>query len=289
MASWPNFFIAGAGKSGTTTLYEYLNQIPGISMSTEKEPDFFQLDFKKLTKEEYEEKCKKYLENFSNVRDEKIVGEASGYLQIPYAAKSIHEKVPYAKILFSLRDPVERAFSHYAKHIRSKTFATFFEEIQKELKYGQNPQDWGIRLDIGMYYKNIKSFLDIFPKDQIKILIFEDWINDPKSAIDEILKFLDLNYEIKNFTSVKANTFRATRNKTSQKIFRSKISSQIARSIMPDSLRIMLRDKILYTTKKPVMAEKERTTLIEYYKEDVKNLQSLLGKELPWKNFQKYT
>ena len=131
MKIWPNFFIGGAGKSGTTTLYEYLSRMPDIYMSG-KEPDFFSRNFEKLSSERYDQVEKDYLKNFEIVKNEKIIGEASGYIQSHVAAKNIREKSPNAKILFTLRDPVERAFSHYANHISNKTHASFYDEIQKD-------------------------------------------------------------------------------------------------------------------------------------------------------------
>jgi len=286
MEIWPNFILGGAGKSGTTTLYVNLRSMPDIFMP-DKEPNFFNLNLESLSSEIYDQVEKKYLKNFEKVKNEKIIGEASGYIQARFAAKNIREKSPNAKILFTLRDPVERAFSHYAQHIRKKSHASFYDEIQKELKYGQNPQDWGIRLDIGMYYQNLKRFLDIFPQEQIKIIIFEEWIKDPKMAIEEIRKFLGLPPLINNFTLETANVFRQPKGETSKKIVESEITKKISRAIMPRSMRVSLRNKLLMTTKnKGSMTEKERKILINYYQEDVKNLQSILGKKLPWKNFQ---
>ena len=105
---WPNFFIVGAPKAGTSSLYAYLNEIPGIFMSPKKEPNYFSENtipndhpIKPIRDK------KKYLELFKGVKGEKIIGEAStSYLADPEAPKLIHEACPDAKILISLRDPV---------------------------------------------------------------------------------------------------------------------------------------------------------------------------------------
>ena len=124
----PNFFIIGAPRSGTTSLYEYLKQVPEIYLSPIKEPYYFcrilvtDDHFLKPLRDET-----KYFQLFDNVKNEKIVGEGTThYLADPEAARLIHEISPSAKILISLRDPVEREFSHFLMEKERYTqFSTF--------------------------------------------------------------------------------------------------------------------------------------------------------------------
>ena len=115
MSDWrflksPNFFIVGAPRAGTTSLYNYLNEISEVFMSPVKEPGFFiPNDFRNFSE-------KTYLELFENVKDEIAIGEATaGYLGNEKTPFLIKEKVPNAKIIITLRDPVNRIFSHYLK------------------------------------------------------------------------------------------------------------------------------------------------------------------------------
>ena len=116
MEKWPNLFIVGAPKAGTTSLHEYFEKkIPGIFMSDVKEPYYF---CKTLIPIDHYitpiRDKKKYLELFEKSKTEKIIGESSvWYLSDPDASSLIYQKVPNAKIIIMLRDPVERAFSHY--------------------------------------------------------------------------------------------------------------------------------------------------------------------------------
>ena len=130
---WPNFFIVGAPRSGTTSLYEYLKEVPEVFMSPVKEPNFFNLSVENdlfLSKPIREKK--KYLDLFKNVKDEKAIGEASPtYLWDPKTPKLIHEIIPDAKIIISLRDPVERTFSHYLMYFRNGIMKdSFYNELQ---------------------------------------------------------------------------------------------------------------------------------------------------------------
>ena len=112
--NWPTFFIVGAPRSGTTSLYNYLKTIPEIFMSPVKEPGYFiPNDFRGFSE-------KKYLELFKNVKDEIVIGEASaGYLASQEAAFRIKKEIPNAKIIITLRDPVERTFSDYLNNLRT--------------------------------------------------------------------------------------------------------------------------------------------------------------------------
>ena len=130
---WPNLFIVGAPKAGTSSLYEYLKKIPGIYMSPIKEPHYFDIQTIPTNhKLNPIRDKKKYLSLFKKVKDEKIVGEASpGYLSDPQAPKLIHQVSPNARIIISLRNPVQRAFSEYLMYVNyGKLTTTFHDQLQ---------------------------------------------------------------------------------------------------------------------------------------------------------------
>ena len=132
---WPNFFIIGAAKSGTTSLYHYLKQHPQIYMSPVKEPRFFAFHGETLEIDRYDQlsradlrliladsitKPSDYLALFNGVKDEKAIGEASPlYLQIPQVAARIHQFIPHAKLLAVLRNPIDRTYSQFLMHSRN--------------------------------------------------------------------------------------------------------------------------------------------------------------------------
>jgi len=109
----PNFFIVGASKSGTTSLYLYLDKVSGIYMSRVKEPHYFHRSSFKLIARSITDKAE-YQKLFKSATKEKAIGEAStSYLQDPESASLIHDQVPNAKIIIILRDPCQRAFSGF--------------------------------------------------------------------------------------------------------------------------------------------------------------------------------
>ena len=98
METWPNFFIVGAGKAGTSSLWIYLNQVPQVFMSPHKEPHFFSPTYLAPKIVQTFRNKNDYLNLFQDVRNEKAIGEASiNYLLDPTSPKLIHEKVPHAK------------------------------------------------------------------------------------------------------------------------------------------------------------------------------------------------
>src|SRR3989304_10189805 len=119
MERWPNLFIVGAPKSGTTSLHAYLDKIDDIFMSPIKEPNYFSAQTVSIKHpvNPIRDK-KKYLKLFQKGIHNKYIGEASpSYLADSEASKLIHQVSPNAKIIISLRDPIDRVFSHYLMYI----------------------------------------------------------------------------------------------------------------------------------------------------------------------------
>jgi len=296
MVPWPNFFIVGAPKAGTTSLYEYLNNIPGIFMSEEKEPYFFRTkkvsDLTTIKKKiEYLslfEKKEDYLSLFEKVKNEKIIGEGSTqYLSDPDSSNLIHQTVPHAKILISLRDPVERAFSHYLM-IRNRNFITisFHEQLQKEINQNVEISTPRIRLEAGLYFEDVKRFLSTFGKNQVKIIIFEEFVENKKNTLEEIFMFLGLKSKVTKLDDKIHNPYSPPKGPISKRLRQSNTIFQISKKIMSRSTRKSIIDKFLIGERvKPKMDAQDRDLLIKYYKSDVKNLQELLGHKLPWPNF----
>ena len=291
MATLPNFFIVGAPKAGTTSLYEYLKNIPGIYMPKIKEPNYFSIS----TVVENDPRLNpireksKYLKLFKNVKNEKIIGEAStSYLADPMAPKLIHQMIPNARIVISLRDPLERLFSHYLMNILDNQLKlSFHDELQKELKCsrGFEYESPGIRLKASFYYEDVKRYLDFFGSKQVKIIIFEEFIKNPKGTINEILGFCGLNYTQDELKDVH-NPFVQPRGQVSKFILTNRTIVKLAKKIIPKSNRKILRKKV-FTKKvaKPEMEKNDKEVLVNLFQNDVKKLKTLIGHDFHWPNF----
>ena len=209
----PNLLIVGAGRSGTTSLVEYLNQHPDIfmfrhlSVAGQNEPKFFVKEVinsisdldplkKGILKYSVLDE-KKYFELFKTDRDYKVYGEASiHYFNHPeISIKNIHEFLGDIPIIIILRNPVEKLISNW-KYVGSDIYpldlSLEMEELRK--KFGYN-SFWFYK-DQSYYYNRVKKFLSNFSK--VKILIFEEFTKQPNKFLNECTNFLSLkNYDFK--------------------------------------------------------------------------------------------
>ena len=287
---WPNFFIVGAPKAGTSSLYNHLKEIPGIYMSPVKEPNYFSRSnipdnsiYRPIRDKE------EYLNLFEKVKDEKIVGEASPhYLTDVYACELIHQVSPQARILISLRDPVDRAFSQYLMNVQMGRWTqSFHERLQMELEHPVNKSERHLQINEGMYSESVKRYLEVFGPQQVKIIIFEEWISNTKDTIEEILRFLGLDNSVINFKNTAHNQFIGLPGPAAQIIITNSLVAKIAKKMVSQPTRKFLKHKFLLKKQpKPKMNEDEREVLVKFYYDDVKKLQTILGRKLPWPNFQ---
>jgi len=240
MKNWPNFFIVGAAKAGTTSLYYYLKEIPGIYMSPVKEPYYFSQGIIPMNSHLRPIRDKEvYLNLFEKAKDEKIVGEASAVnLADSQAPKLIHQVSPQARILISLRDPVERIFSHYLMHAQQGNFKqSFHERLQMELEHPVNKNKSNLRFEFGMYSESVKRYLDVFGSQHVKIIIFEEWINNTKDTVEEILRFLGLNNSVTNFKNTSQNQYIGLPGPVARRIISSSLIANIAKIMFKSSFR----------------------------------------------------
>lgn len=290
MERWPNLFIVGAPKAGTTSLHEYLKKIPGVFMSEVKEPYYFCKTI--IPIDHYvtpiREK-KKYLELFEKSENEKMVGESSvWYLSDPDASTLIYQQVPNAKIIILLRDPVERAFSHYLMLEGRKQFklSSFHEQIQKEIKEGLDYKTPHVRLESGLYYNDIKRFLETFGKKQVKIIIFEEFIANTKEILGSILEFLNVNASLNNFEAQTHNPSVVAKYPLVNELLNISIVSKLRQKIIPEQVQRNIKKKLFKDLKNEYkMTSADRELLKKYYNDDVKKLEGFFGRRLPWVNF----
>jgi len=286
---WPNLFLVGAAKAGTTTLYNYLYNIPEIFVSRKKEPNYFCVN---IIPDNYFVKPIRdktvYFKLFEKATDEKFIAEGSvAYLSDPEAPKLIYEVSPNSKIIISLRDPVERVFSEYLMFVRLGHFKlSFHEQLQLELAHKVDKSRPNLGLFHGFYFEHVRRYLDTFGQDQVKIIIFEEFVKNIKNVLEDILKFLGISSSINNFKEKSYNPYSVTRGPIAKQILRSTTLSKIANKVMSTEEKSLLIEKFLTKKQpKPKITENDREILINYYRNDVSKLEKLLGRQMSWSNF----
>ena len=286
----PNFFIVGGSKCGTTNISYYLNLHPKIFFSELNEPYYF---CKWDVPEEYNRNSmitnmKKYLDLFKNVKNEIIVGEASSpYLTCPHAALEIKKAFPNSKILISIRNPIERSHSAYFSYQFMKPNEQNFMEMIKTHEKLISEKIFYIDsiLESGFYTKNIKRYQEIFGKENVKVIIFEDYIKNTNQHIASIFNFLGINDKI-DLNEQSKGSYRVPKNFFAKSLLNNKNFRKVSTILIPTVMRQKLGDKyFLKQVKKPQMLENERNYLRELYNDEVNELEKFLGKKLPWKDF----
>jgi hypothetical protein len=198
----PNFFIVGAPRCGTTSMYTYLWQHPEIYVSVHKEPHFFGSDLTLLPGAVREEHL--YLQLFAGAGDRPRVGESSvWYLLSEKAPLEIRAFSPDAKIIILLRDPVPMAYSLYSLYSRigNEDRPTFEEALAMEPERRQGRQvppgayfpEGLIYTDVVRHAAKVERYFEVFGRENVHCVLFDDFVRDTAAAYRRALEFLGVD------------------------------------------------------------------------------------------------
>lgn len=208
----PDFLIIGAAKSGTTSLFHYISQHPGIATPSVKEVNYFSNARNFPYGEDWYRAhfpTKKHIDNLSlKLGYPARTGEATPSMNINSYAINAHALVPEAKIVIILRNPVDRAYSQYQHQVRKipGEKLSFWDAIQKEaertsedlVKNLCDPNNVGHDLrrygytHRSKYIDQIEHWLHYFRKDQLMIVNFAAFRDDPELICNSICRFIGL-------------------------------------------------------------------------------------------------
>jgi hypothetical protein len=292
----PNFLVFGAAKSGTTSIYKYLEQHPDIFMSSFKEPGFFAFEGEKPRlngpgAQKWVDRwvvtdLPSYQALFAGASGEQAIGEVSPfYLYYEKTVERIYKHIPHAKLIAILRDPVERAFSNYvwAVRDRAESLPTFAEALQAE--ESRIRDNWGPKWHYkakGFYYAQLKPYFEQFDNEQIRIYLYEDLMANPVSVMQDIFRFLEVDDKFVPNMSQKYNTSRLPRNQGWHE-FLSKPNA--IKSLIKPFLPLEFRQRLQQRAKeenlfKPTLSPEIRRQLTVAYRQDILKLQDLLQRDL---------
>lgn len=286
---WPDFFIAGAAKAGTTSLWRYLLQHPQIYMPREfrdKEPSFFCNTYGI-------DDPQKYLELFAAASADARVGEASGpYLTAPESADQIRRVVPHARFIIMLRNPADRAYSLYNWMIKEgyESIDTFEKALEAEtdrVRDANFPSACGqyhwnfLYFRSGLYSAQIRRYLEVFPRENIHFVQFETFRRNPLPELKKIFQFLEVADSFQPAVDVH-NAGAVPRSVARQYFLRNRADLFFRRLLVPkrkELIRYLMKRNVRENPARP-MNSKTRATLIEQYDTDIRHTAQLTGMNL---------
>jgi Sulfotransferase family len=300
----PNFFVVGAGKSGTTSLYHYLRQHPQIYMSPVKEPCYFADEIrgkniaapflKNLNRQSRQlpnakplgwiaQEWEDYAALFRDASGHAAIGEATAaYLWSATAAANIRRTIPAAKIIMILRDPAERAFSHYLHQLSTGyTRRSFRAHLHRCLR--DDHRELSIYypfLEAGLYAGQVQRFLDLFPRDRVRIYWYEEAWRDARKFLEDLFTFLQVDPAFAVDTSRKTLERRAPRFHRAHYYLKKFNLWTPMRAAVPASLQTRLRRAAFTAGNSIAIDPADRQFLINYYRPDIERLSTLLDRDL---------
>jgi len=267
----PDFVIIGATKSATTWLQRNLQQHTAVFMPG-PEPHYFSRFFDRGPAW--------YEAFFEPALPHQIVGEKSNsYLDHPEAPQRLRAALPNARLIVQLRNPIDRAYSDYCRHYQAGRVSG---DIDHHLG-ADNPEAEHLRAT-GLYFRYISRFLELFPREQLCVTLYDDLDRDPAAVLDRIRRHIGLAatnddpgvmaLRVKD-KSVPVVPLPARRVlapfKSLVKPFREAPWFRASRSLIAREVRY------------PELSDAVRERLLAYYRDDVGALSELLGRDLtPW-------
>ncbi len=292
----PNFLIIGTAKAGTTSLYNYLKQHPQVYVSPVKEPKFFayegeKLDFRGPGDEEFSTTAVTDLEAyralFAKASNETALGEASPlYLYLPKALEGIRRHVPEAKLIAILRNPVDRAYSHFSQMIRDgrEPLDDFSQALDAEEQRIRENWAFGWHYKrMGFYHAQLERYFEEFDRDQIKVYLYEDLKADPAGVLRETFGFLDVDDAFVPDISLRHNVSGIPKSRALHSFIRqSHPVKSVFKPLVPERLRLRIKTNLRNRNLRqpPPLSAEVREELAEAYREDVVKLQGLIRRDL---------
>lgn len=274
-------------------MWKFLRRHPQIFMPDPKEPHFFGTD---IVYDGFVREEAAYLELFAAARPDQLIGEASvWYLYSKRSAAEIAAKNPNAKILIMLRDPIEHMHSLHANsvYLGQEPVPDFEAALAAEAERGRHPEQlrttmWPEMLfyrDVADFVPQLERYLDAFPREQIHVLLYEDFASAAEDEYVKILRWLDVDTSFRpEFRVINAN--RENRSELARRWLRRRppLATSLARRVLPFKARAWLwrhakEATSAYRQRTPVEPSL-RARLERELVPEVRRLSELLGRDL---------
>lgn len=290
MLSVPDFLVAGAAKSGTTSLYHYLKQHPALFFPRKKEPWFFdvygreELDdpiFQRVNPVTAPEGYRALFEPATSLQ---ATGEASTiylyrFRQAIGNIRRLHEAPERVRVIILLRDPVKRAFSHWLYDVREGQMELPFDDAIRACLRGE-VSPYGDYIAYGLYRDQVRAWLEAFPRTRIHL--FDDLVDDAEGVVRDVLSFLEVDPDVSLDTELVANVSGIPRSRRlADFLLYPRTAKELVKRWIPERARVRLKTGLLRRLlRRPAPEPETVARLREIYRDDVKGLAELLDRDL---------
>lgn len=298
----PNFFIVGAAKCGTTSLAAYLKQHPEAYFSAHKEPNYFAYPgvtpcyggpapkavIKAMLHDRTITDFEAYQASYADAKGAKAIGDASvRYLFLKQAARNIYEAVPNARIVAVLRDPVARLYSHYRMNCEFQLEPLgLMEAVEAEQERHEQGWGWDWRyVGVGRYAEQIQRYYDLFGREAVKVVLYDDYAAEPQKVFSDICRHLDIDPTFQPDMSTRQKVAYAPRIASVDRWLQWPSKSRAAlEAVTPTPVMHRAKRFVrkLNAVPPPKFDPALRAPLFAKFKDDIDDLQALLGRSLPW-------
>ena len=287
---WPNFFVVGAVKCGTTSIWAHLRQHPQVFVPAVKEPHFFADCVAPVPKAVAHQHCpgdvERYQRLYQGAEKYAAIGDLSpSYLWDEDAPAKIHKVSPQAKIVIMLRDPVDRAFSHYLLKVQEGAERRpFLKAVQED--YALKQKGWWISnlyVELGLYTAQVRRYMEIFGEDQVKVFLFDDLNRNPEDLFSRLCQFIGIDPALVEKSELEKvhNPYKVPRSRVFFGVA-SFLGPKIRHMLLPASLRWRLyNSSLLFDMKKPRQTDESKRFLQGLYEPEMTRLEQLMDRKLP--------
>jgi hypothetical protein len=230
----------------------------------------------------------KYLSLFASAKMQKAIGEASvRYLYFPKAPGRIKEQIPDVRLVAILREPVSRLYSHYCMNVQyqleplSLPDAIAAEKSRRDMKWGW---DWHY-VNVGLYGEQLKRYFDLFDREQIKIFLYEDFTKNPVAVFQEICRHIGVDDQFVPDMSYRGKSAYRPKNLMLDRWLHwpREIRPGLERFVpckLPKSWLSRLEQ--WNSVPVPKLEAGLRKELSKLFRDDIKQLESLIDRKVPW-------
>lgn len=281
--------VIGAAKAGTTALYWYLAEHPSVFMSRVKETNYFAYGVDREGRTLFGDPelhyfpvktLPEYQELFRDTGGAASVGEVSPmYLECPQSAGRIQRALPDVKIICFLRHPVDRAYSDYLMYLRQRKQK--FEparELQPSARWARPDSHW---MEIGKYHAPLSRYYELFPREQIRIFLFDDLKRNPLGVVQEVYRFIGVDPTFQPDLETPHNVGGIPASKLVEGALTNRTLRAVVEPWIPKRAANWVRRlRTRNMRQAPALPAALRSELTGYFQEDIARTGELIGRSL---------